>query len=214
MNFMPYNPQIHHRRSIRLKGYDYSQEGLYFITICVQHRLHLFGNIVGATLVVAQNTNQDESNPDLIHPDLLIPGSSNPDSSGDESGRPQGGRPQGSPLRLNDAGMMVENEWLKLADRFPNVRLHDFQVMPNHFHSILEITEKKDKTVGNIVGAFQSIVSVEYIHWVKEKDWEPFPGKLWQRDYWEHIFRNQREYDYISGYIRNNPFTWDHDVLK
>lgn len=197
---MPYNPQIHHRRSIRLKGYDYSQEGLYFITICVQHRLHLFGDIVGATLVVAQKPN----------PDSIIP-----DSSGDEPGRTRGlGRPQGSPLRLNAAGMMVENEWLKLPDRFPNVHLHDFQVMPNHFHSILEITEKTDKTVGNIVGAFQSIVTVEYIHGVKNNGWEPFPGKLWQRDYWEHIIRNQREYDFISEYIRNNPFTWDKDVLK
>lgn len=202
---MPYNPKIHHRRSIRLKGYDYSQEGLYFITICVQHRLHLFGDIVGATLVVAQNPNQDSSNPDSIISN----------SSMDESGRTQGlGRPQGSPLRLNTAGMMVENEWLKLPNRFSNVRLHDFQVMPNHFHAILEITEKKDKTVGNIVGAFQSIVTVNYIHGVKEEKWAPFPGKLWQRDYWEHIIRNQREYDFISEYIRNNPFAWDKDVLK
>ena len=43
---MKYDPNIHHRRSIRLRGYDYSQEGLYFITLCTQNRLHLFGKIV------------------------------------------------------------------------------------------------------------------------------------------------------------------------
>jgi len=45
-NIMPYNPDIHHRKSIRLKEYDYSQEGLYFITICTQNREHLFGEII------------------------------------------------------------------------------------------------------------------------------------------------------------------------
>jgi putative transposase len=87
-----YNPNIHHRRSIRLKGYDYSQAGLYFITICVQNRVCLFGDII--------------ANGEMI---------------------------------LNDAGMMVKNEWWKLSDRFNNIELHDYVVMPNHFHAILEI---------------------------------------------------------------------------
>ncbi len=43
---MTYNPDLHHRRSIRLKGYDYSSEGMYFITICLNNRQHLFGEIV------------------------------------------------------------------------------------------------------------------------------------------------------------------------
>ena len=42
---MPYNPKMHHRRSIRLKGYDYSQDGLYFVTICVQNKECVFGRI-------------------------------------------------------------------------------------------------------------------------------------------------------------------------
>ena len=49
---MPYNKNIHHRRSIRLKGYDYSQAGLYFITICVQDRKCLFGNIVNGEMIL------------------------------------------------------------------------------------------------------------------------------------------------------------------
>src|ERR1035437_6242934 len=47
---MQYNPEIHHRRSIRLKGYDYSQEGMYFITINVQDRVSLFGKIVNGEM--------------------------------------------------------------------------------------------------------------------------------------------------------------------
>jgi len=86
-----YNPHIHHRRSIRLKGYDYSQAGLYFITICCQNRACLFGDVVNKE------------------------------------------------MKLNDAGTMVENEWLKLPNRFQNIQLHEFVVMPNHFHAILEI---------------------------------------------------------------------------
>ncbi len=49
---MKYNSDIHHRRSIRLKDYDYSQRGLYFITICTQNRLCLFGEIVGGNMVL------------------------------------------------------------------------------------------------------------------------------------------------------------------
>ena len=49
-----YNPNIHHRRSIRLKGYDYSQEGLYFITICCQDRAHLFGEVSNAMMMLNQ----------------------------------------------------------------------------------------------------------------------------------------------------------------
>lgn len=228
-----YNPNIHNRRSIRLKGYDYSQPGLYFVTICVQHRKCLFGEI----------------------------------SKGQ--------------LKLNNAGKMVHAEWEKLPLRFPNIRLHEFVVMPNHFHAILEIvratlvvapndfdapndsnakiddndganderdsdsleinsitgdTEKSGqsgqprgfaptvntgntgnvvgKTLGDMLGAFQSITTVEYIRGVKQKNWPSFDGKLWQRNYWEHIIRNEQSYNRISKYIINNPVNWDDDKFN
>ena len=156
-----YTPNIHHRRSIRLKGYDYSQVGLYFITICCQDRACLFGDVVNGEMV------------------------------------------------LNDAGMMVENEWLKLPSRFQNIQLHEYVVMPNHFHAILEIvwatlvvtqnetvTRNGDdsqngqpqngqpqgiaptQTIGDMMDAFKSITTVEYIRGVKTLGWQPFDGKL------------------------------------
>lgn len=87
-----YNPNIHQRKTIRLKGYDYSQEGLYFITICTKNKECLFGNIAN---------------------DVMI---------------------------LNDAGMAVEKCWYEIPNHFPNTKLHQMVVMPNHFHGIIEIT--------------------------------------------------------------------------
>lgn len=188
-----YDPKIHKRRSIRLKGYDYSRPGLYFVTICVQHKKCLFGGI------------------------------------------------RGNQLQLNEAGQMVQAEWEKLPRRFPNVRLHEYVVMPNHFHAILEITSEAGslpevaefredhtpapgpevsqqqqgsavkKTLGQIVGAFQSITTVAYIRGVKTQNWPPFQGKLWQRNYWDRIIRDENAYQNISAYIINNPAKWIED---
>jgi REP element-mobilizing transposase RayT len=188
---MKYDPQKHHRRSIRLKGYDYSQAGLYFITICTQNRACLFGKIENGKMI------------------------------------------------LNDAGRMIENEWLTLPQRFNNISLHEYIVMPNHFHAILEIVgatlvvapndmvapndnEKGQpqgyaptgKTVGGMVGAFESIATVKYIRGVKNVGWPPFDRKLWQRNYHEHIIRDEQSYMKITEYIKNNPSNWDNDSLK
>jgi putative transposase len=192
---MPYNPNIHHRKSIRLKGYDYSKAGFYFITICVDRRRNPgwlpFGDIINDEMI------------------------------------------------LNESGKMVVHEWLKLPQRFTNIKLHEFVVMPNHFHCIVEIVGAtlvvapnesgqapssgqpqgfaptgKPKTVGDMVGAFQSIVTVEYIRGVKNFGWEPFNGKLWQRNYWEHIIRDEQSYHRIAEYIINNPKKWDNDKLN
>ena len=108
---------------------------------------------------------------------------------------------------LNDAGKMVRNEWLKLPKRFQNMQLHEYIIMPNHFHAILEIVNQNkmnnndnekqfvqslDKQkgqpqgiapTGNIIGAFKSITSVKYIRGVKYQKWQPFNDKLWQRNY-------------------------------
>ena len=198
-----YNPNIHHRRSIRLKGYDYTQAGLYFVTICCQNRECLYGQVKNNKMI------------------------------------------------LNDAGKMVNEQWLAQQQQFSNIQLHKYIVMPNHFHGILEIVgatlvvaqnngiaqtdvvannnnnnndfnEEKGqpqgiaptgKTVGDMIGAFQSIVTVEYVRGVKNNDWQPFDGKLWQRNYWEHIIRNEQSYQRISEYIINNPSKWEEDTF-
>ncbi|MFC3811332.1 hypothetical protein [Lacihabitans lacunae] len=289
---MKYNPEIHNRRSIRLKGYDYSKAGLYFITICVQDHKMMFGEVIEGEMV------------------------------------------------LNDPGNMLETEWKKLKTRFPNIKLHEFIVMPNHFHGILEIvsateminqtvgstlvvdqinqidhndqidrkeqvnknekgnnyyygqpqgiaptyrtdkntknqrinptyntdkntenqgnnptyntdkntenqgnnptyntdknTENQEinptcrtkkntenqrinptiKTVGDIIAAFKSITTVEYIRGVKKSGWKPFNRRVWQRNYYEIIMRTEQSYINISNYIVNNPRNWKEDKFN
>jgi len=173
------------RKTIRLKGYDYSQAGLYFITICCQGRICLFGDVVKGEIV------------------------------------------------LNEAGKMVETEWLNLPARFKNIELHESVIMPNHFHGILKIVGvtlvvarnvgiaenqmgqpqgiAPMKTIGDMMDAYKSITTVNYIRGVKTLNWQPFNGKLWQRNYWEHIIRNEQSYQRISEYIVNNPKEWSDD---
>lgn len=177
---MPFNHNIHHRRSIRLKGYDYSQAGLYFITICCNRK----------------------GNP-LWLP-LWLPF----------------GKIENKEMILNDAGKMIETEWVALITRFQNIELHEYIVMPNHFHGILQIVGgtvgattrvAPTKTIGDMMDAFKSITTVEYIRGVKTLGWQRFDGKLWQRNYYENIIRDEQAYQNISNYVINNPAKWNED---
>ncbi|MDH5381382.1 MAG: hypothetical protein OEW75_11045 [Cyclobacteriaceae bacterium] len=64
-----------------------------------------------------------------------------------------------------------------------------------------------------VVQWFKTMTTNEYIRGVKNLGWQPFDGKLWQRNYYEHIIRNERAYQYLSEYIRNNPEKWDIDTF-
>jgi REP element-mobilizing transposase RayT len=202
-----YNPQIHHRRSIRLAGYDYKQAGLFFITICVQNRKCLFGDIVES---------------------FFEDGSGKCDDGvwGSVEGAPTRGA---RTLVLNDAGIMVEREWLLLPDRFPQIKLHEYIIMPNHFHGIIEIVRvslvgapiyenetqiHNNKHIGEIIGAFKSCSTNAYIAGVKTQSWPPFEKRLWQRNFWEHIIRDEKAYENIRNYILKNPENWITDTLQ
>lgn len=171
---MKYDPDIHHRHSIRLKGYDYTQAGAYFVTICTQNRTCLFGDI------------------------------------------------RNGELELNCAGKMVMKWYHELENKFPDIKRDGFICMPNHVHFIV-ITDpvgadlcvcpcKNDKTgehIGSplhcVVQWFKTMTTNEYIRSVKQNGWPPFPGKLWQRNYYERIIRNETELNKIRKYIINNP---------
>lgn len=172
---------------------------------------------------------------------------------------------------LNAAGKMAVAEWEAIVERFPNVELGIYVVMPNHFHAIVIIRDKigattagattrvaptddddsvgaglvpapvtgeentsfnranladeratpttapttaptgKTPTLGQIIGAFKSITTHAYIRGVDEKGWTQFDKRLWQRNYYEHIIRNDREMDAIWRYIEANPAAWDTD---
>ena len=173
---MKSNLEMHQRRSIRLRGYDYSQPGAYFVTICTQRKQCMFGRVV------------DEG------------------------------------VHLNDAGRMVKRVWEDLSQRFHTVELDQFVVMPNHIHGViiikgvgatLVVAQYRAGTrpaptiqLGDVVAAFKSNTTDEYINGVKQHYWSPFANRLWQRNYYERVIRDETELDRIRQYIIENPLKW------
>lgn len=183
----------HHRRSIRLPEHDYSLAGWYFVTIVTQGHICLFGEVTAGEIT------------------------------------------------LNDIGHLIERCWNEIPSHFPNVQLDAFVIMPNHIHGIIIITDsvgaglvpaqsnpaglvpaqpgpgattRVAPTLGDIVGAFKSVTTVEYIRGVKQGRWMPFHKRLWQRNYYEHIIRNERELEAARQYIHDNPANWTSDAER
>ena len=123
---------------------------------------------------------------------------------------------------LNQYGMVVADTYQWLCDRYPYLYTDEWIVMPNHFHAIMVITDKsrrggsrtapttnaKRKPLGRLIGAFKT-VSTKKINILRDAP----RTKLWQRNYYEHIIRNQNAIDKIRHYIVNNPISWSIDQL-
>lgn len=157
---------VHRRRSLRLKNYDYSREGCYFITICTEGREQLFGEILDGEMV------------------------------------------------LGNAGKLIHTLWYEMIDDFPNIALHEFVIMPNHIHGIIEIVDNKEQPVSTMIQSFKRHTTLRYIKMVKNGTLPPFNKRIWQRNYYEHIIRNDADYNRIATYIINNPITWKKDTLN
>ncbi len=168
---MKFDSEKHHRRSIRLQGYDYSRSGGYYITIVTQGREMLFGTIVNGRMI------------------------------------------------LNEYGGIVAEVWQWLQEQYPYVELGVWVVMPNHAHGIIIIHEDgrggsrsaptgmvKRKPLGSLIGAFKT-VSTKKINILRNTE----GGVIWQRNYYEHIIRNDDDYNRIHLYILDNPAAWDED---
>jgi len=218
---MPYDPNRHHRRSIRLKGYDYSQAGAYFITICTQDRACLFGKVVNGEMrlndagrmVLAEWNMLPERFPHVVldafvvmpnhvHGIVVITNPA-PDDTATTAPTIVGAglvsAPNDGPMDAppNDGPMSAPNDGPMDA--------------PPNDGTTTRTTTRVAPTVGDIVGAFKSRVTVEYIRGVKTSGWPPFRGRLWQRNYYEHIIRNERALNAIRQYIIENPRRWQMD---
>jgi len=173
-----------HRRSIRLNGYDYSHAGAYFVTISTKNRECLLGKITDGEML------------------------------------------------LNDAGKMITELWESMQERFHSALLDKFIVMPNHFHGIILLNDYKtvsgdifekgeykirpygtaENSLGRIIQAFKSLTTNTYSNNVKNHAWLPFSGKLWQRNYYEHVIRSDDSLARIRDYIMFNPLKWENDM--
>ena len=180
-----FDPKKHHRRSIRLPEYDYAQAGAYYVTIVAWHRESRFGEVMNKEMM------------------------------------------------LSSFGLLAKQQWEKLPNRFPNIELGAFVIMPNHIHGIIVTTSGRgtakdlnnldgersrraptregfqkpvNGSVPTIIRSYKSAVAYR-INLMRRTQGVP----VWQRNYWEHIIRNQQDLQNKTDYIEANPILWDED---
>ena len=180
-----FDPKIHHRKSIRLKEYDYSQAGGYYITIVSLRRESIFGEVVNGE------------------------------------------------MRINALGKIIEECWFEIPAHFPNTNADIFVVMPNHVHGILIIhadpgrgTIYRAPTPGienraptptieqfgkPVVGSLPTIIQTFKATVTRRAGRELNLSNVWQSNYYEHIIRDNNDYERIAGYILTNPSNWNND---
>jgi len=172
-----FHTEKHWRRSIRLRGYDYSSEGAYFVTICIQNRKLLLGEVVADETV------------------------------------------------LSEYGRVIAECWDDLPRHYPHVELDAFMIMPNHVHGIIVLNDvgaqfiapnyqgvmNHAPTLGEIIRTFKAM-STRLIRKTDQGTINRAPTEFgWQRNYYEHIIRNEDELSRIRQYIIDNPARWSED---
>jgi REP element-mobilizing transposase RayT len=187
---MKYNPEKYHRRSIRLKGYDYAQAGAYFVTIVAQGRACLFGEVADG-IMRANDAGR------MVHREwLALPA-------------------RFTVIRL-DAFVVMPNHCHGIIISGPSVGATlvvapDPDVVAPESRAGTSPAPTSRRTLGDIVGAFKSITTHAYIQGLKQSGWPPFSGRLWQRNYFEHTIRDGVSLGRIREYIINNPIPWELD---
>jgi putative transposase len=134
---------------------------------------------------------------------------------------------------LNDAGKMVGRWWNELKNKYANIVIDEYVVMPNHCHGIINIVDSvgadlcvcpnkmgehagsplQGRPIYEMIRWFKTMTTNEYIRNVKQNGWELFDGKLWQRNYYEQIVRDEISLRRVREYIINNPRQWQQDKL-
>ncbi|CAG1013510.1 hypothetical protein ANRL4_04955 [Anaerolineae bacterium] len=185
-----FDPKIHHRHSVRLKRYDYSQVGGYFVTIVTWQREFLFGAI------------------------------------------------ENKEMKLSRYGQIVQKWWGEIPIHFPNVETGAFAIMPNHIHGIIFILGCGDIEIVRGRGAVLApddnvshdtqggetpplrvptlgqIIAYFKYQSTKEMNMVENTGtvtKFWQRNYYEHVIRDEKDLQNKTGYVEANPLLWDED---
>ena len=185
-----------HRKPNRLKHFDYSSKGWYFVTICTKNSECLFGEIIDRKMV------------------------------------------------LNRAGLIINKYWLELQNKFKNISLDVYQIMPNHIHGIVIIDNvgndlrvvpnnnkynvksvrhigrtlqnnsfpiRQQQLLFRIIRWFKTMTTNEYIKGVINNQFPRFDKQLWQKSFYDHIIRNEESLNNIREYIQNNPKKWSED---
>ncbi|MCI0798339.1 MAG: transposase [Chloroflexi bacterium] len=118
-------------------------------------------------------------------------------------------------MRLNHAGEMVQRWWTEMGNKFPAFQADEYVVMPNHFHAVVNLVSPKgahaEAPLSTMVQWLKTMTTNEYIRCVKQCGWPPFSKRVWQRNYYEHIIRDESALGRIRRYIVDNPAKWHKD---
>lgn len=129
-------------------------------------------------------------------------------------------------MRLSELGLIAAQGWQWLAEQYAHVQLDAWVVMPNHLHGILVLTDDQPhekggsrtapavarKPVGRLVGAFKT-VTTKQINALNEVADDLLKPLFWQRNYHEHVVRNEADLSRLREYVVNNPMKWVLDSL-
>ena len=177
--------ELPRRKSTRLKDFDYSSEGAYFITMCVQDRVHLLSEIVKTNIISIAETNDFMVGEGLAPPEITT--------------------------KLKPCGEIVKEQLRLLENRFPNVAIGDYVIMPDHVHAIIFLGEKAggaspSPTLSDVVCVLKSLTSRICKQRYRIE-------RLFQRSYSEHIIRDMDDYRTRRKYIFENPKRWYYKYL-
>ena len=109
------------------------------------------------------------------------------------------------PGQLNELGMIAEREFGLLSQRFPDIKIDNYVVMPNHVHAIIVLTDQKS-ALPAVVGSYKAHVTLA-IH----QQWPVMA--VWQRSFHDHVIRDQESYEKIWNYVVHNPNKWSEDCF-
>lgn len=119
----------------------------------------------------------------------------------------------------NVAGEMVAEIWNAIPETFPSVSLDAFVVMPNHVHGIVFLEphsngDTLEVSLGDVMKWFKAVTTTRYSRGVHDLSWPPYDRRLWHRNYYDHIVRDDRDLDRIRAYIEANPANWNTDRFR
>ena len=174
------------RKSTRLKNFDYSSEGAYFITICVRSRIHILSEIIKLNYPYADKTMGLSVGEGLAPPEFTV--------------------------ILKPCGEIVREQLRLIETRFPSVTVEDYVIMPDHIHAIIFLHENAggaspSPTLDNVICAFKSLTS----RICKQR--LGIEG-IFQRSSAEHIIRDAKDYEIRRNYIYTNPERWYYRSLN
>ena len=174
------------RKSTRLKNFDYSSAGAYFVTICIRDRMHILSEIVKTDLTAIDEAFNCAVGEGLAPPETIV--------------------------ELKPCGEVVKEQLQLIESRFSSVTVEDYVIMPDHIHAVIFLHEKAggaspSPTLDDVVCAFKSLTSriCKQRYGIE---------RMFQRSSAEHIIRDREDYETRRKYIYENPMRWYYKYLN